>query len=198
MDKFLDSLYTKLVLRDALGKTAPGSMLLVTLYISVLSQAPNLHEAVQAMRGVPAIDWLPVLAAGWLTALALQALGGQIPERWYLPYIRYCSDPNRKDADVKEFYRGVVHFDKCATEDQRQLFERSVVLHEASGNSSLALVLAAGMLAARFHGWQDLLLYLAMLIVAVGLGLMHRVCIDLKMAVFSEVMAQPSSMTTVK
>ena len=92
-------------------------------------------------------------------------------------------------------------FRQRATEDQRQLFERFVVLHEASGNSSLALVLATGMLAARFHGWQDLLLYLAMLamlIVAVGLGLMHRVCVDLKMAVFSEVMAQPSSMTTVK
>jgi len=209
MDKLLDSLYTKLVLRDVLGKMVPGSMLLVTLYISLLSKPSNLHEAVQAMGGVPATGWIPVLAAGWLTALALQGLGGWIPKRQYLPYIRYCSAPapscrTPDDPDgVKKFYRDVVRFEKFATESQRQLFERFTVLHEASGNFQLALVFATvilfigfewqDLLRIRIHEYKDLLLYPAMLVVVVGLARMHRACIDIKMAIFSEVMFQHSS-----
>jgi hypothetical protein len=212
MDKFLDSLYTKLVLRDVLGKMVPGSILVVTLYISLLSQASNLHEAVQAMRGVPAKDWIPLLAAGWLTGLALQGLGGWLPNWWWVPYIRYssapapsCRTPDDPDG-VKKFYRRVVHFEKLATESQRQLFERFTVLHEASGNSQLALALATvilfvwqDLLHIRIPGWQDLLriheyknlcLYLAMLGAVYSLARMHRACVELKMSVFSEVMAQ--------
>jgi hypothetical protein len=204
MDKFLDALYTKLILRDVLGKMVPGSMLLVTLYFSILSKASDLHEAVQATRRVPLTDWIPVLAAGWLTALALQGPGGWLPTWEWLPYISYCCPRD----NVEKFYRRVVHFEKLTTESQRQLFERFTVLHEASGNSSLALSLATVILFVGFRGWQtrvgfrgwqdllrfheckDLSLYLAMLAAVVGLARMHRACVRLKMAVFSEVMAQ--------
>ena len=207
MDKILDSLYTKLVLRDVLGKMVPGSMLLVTLYMSLLSKSSTLHEAVQAMGGVPATGWIPVLAAGWLTALALQGLGGWFPKSQYLPYIRYCSAPapscrTPDDPDgVKKFYRDVVCFEKFATESQRQLFERFTVLHEASGNFQLALVLATVILFVgfrwqdplRIHEYKDLLLYTSLLVAVFGLARMHRACIDIKMAIFSEVMLQHSS-----
>jgi hypothetical protein len=215
MDKFFDSLYTKLVLLDVLGKMVPGSILLVTLYISFLSQASNLREAVQAISNIPTGHWIPILAVGWLTALALQGLGGRISKRPWLPYIRYCSTPAPPwhapdDPDgVKKFFRDVVHFEKFATENQRQLFERFTVLQEASGNFQLALALAIVILLIgfrwqdlpyiRFPRWQDLLrlheykdlvLYLAMGIIVYGLARMHRACVDLKMSVFSEVMAQ--------
>jgi hypothetical protein len=231
MEKFFDALYTRLILRDVLGKITPGALLLIAVYMSILSPAPDIHAAIAAARATSPSGWLLIFPLGWLTALAIQALGGWFPKcsfgslatraiqalsgwlpkqpfgwlathatqalsgpRWRfvpVPYIRYCDEPIE---DTIEYHRRLVHFWKRASEPQQQLFERFVVIHEATGNASLALVLAIPILLVRFYddatAW---FLFACMLFGAIWLGKMHRDALKLKMAIFMEVLHPPSA-----
>jgi hypothetical protein len=188
MEKFFDALYTRLILRDVLGKITPGSLLLVAAYMSLLSPAPDIHAAIDAARATTPSGWLLIFPIGWLAALAIQAFGGSLPKRRFVPYIRYSDEPIE---NMVEYHRQLVHFWKRASEPQQQLFERFVVIHEATGNASLALVLAVVILAFRFHDAMALFLFAGMLLGAIWLGKMHRDALKLKMAIFMEVLCQP-------
>lgn len=91
-----------------------------------------------------------------------------------------------------EYHRRLVHFLNCASEPQQQLFERFMVVHEATGNASLALVLAVMILASRFHDAMATFLLGGMLLGAIWLGRMHRDALKLKIAIFMEVRCPPS------
>lgn len=64
MEKFFDALYTRLILRDILGKITPGSLLLVVAYMSLLSPAQDIHVAIDAVRATPPSGWLLIFPIG--------------------------------------------------------------------------------------------------------------------------------------
>ena len=139
MGGVFDALYTRLLLRDVLGKTVPGAVLLVSLYLTFLSEASDLRSGLNSVTMAPWTFWLATGLLGWVTAFAIQAMGGWLPEKRYLPYIRYSVDPI---ADALEFHRKLLTFARLASDSEKQIFERFVVVKEASGNSSLSAFLS--------------------------------------------------------
>jgi hypothetical protein len=203
MGNVLDSLYTRLILRDVFGKIVPGSALIISLYIAVLSPpSSNLYTAIIAVRAMSASSWVIIMAAGWLTAFAIQALGGWLPEWRFLPYIRYSVAPL---DDAFEFQRKLLMFARVATDAEKQIFERATVIKEACGNASLAAFLSAGALLVRYHDPQALLLLAAVFVGAVLLAKMHRDVLKLNTSVLidalderTKAVPQPSSMASLE
>lgn len=132
MASVFDSLYTRLILRDVVGKIVPGSALLISLYFAALPAAGGFHAVIDAVRTMPASSWVIVAAMGWLTAFAIQALGGWLPTWRFLPYIRYSAAPLE---DMFEYQRRHLRFARVASDAEKLIFERATVVKEACGNA---------------------------------------------------------------
>ncbi len=123
-----DSLYSRLILRDLLAKILPGTILLATVAYAALPT-----ETFRTLLDPPLWLALSTLGSGWLTAFAVQGLGERSG------FIK--NDPSgfkRKDT-----YKLMVEFDRRATSSQQMQAERLLVIKEACGNGSLALLLSA-------------------------------------------------------
>lgn len=122
-----DSLYSRLILRDLLAKILPGTMLLGTVAYAALPT-----DTFRALLDPSLWLALSTLGCGWLTAFAIQGLGEK--------YGFIKNDPsgfNRTDT-----YKLMVQFDRTARPSQQMQAERLLVIKEACGNGSLALLLS--------------------------------------------------------
>jgi hypothetical protein len=119
--------YSELVLRDILGKAAPGAVLLLTIAASLTSAQVVVSTAWSATLGI----WLVGTSVAWLTGLAIQGLG----RFWWVSYI-----PRR--ADLESWRKLLIDFEKVSTTTNERVLERSAVLTEASGTGSVSLVLS--------------------------------------------------------
>ncbi len=163
-----ESFYTRHILRDLLGKMAPGALVLVGVRVATWSA----HQAIQDMKEANLGAWLVFAAVAWLAGLGLQGIG-EISGRWcrYFP-VQYCTrekGKSRNEAEA-EFQAKLTMLDSNTgvTTEQRQRFERLVLIKEAAGNACLALLtLIAIVLTAR---WPELFR------LAPGLGLAVVAC----------------------
>ncbi len=146
IDKVLQGLYEKRLLRDVFGKMAPGFL---SIALSVALYAP-LSETAQRMKSLLSGTWIDgFLVAGvlWLAGFVVQSLGeriggsaggGGLGWKWGL-----ASYPN---AHLKEsgshFNARRIAFELDRLERYRQQRERLVVVKEATGNAGYAVVLA--------------------------------------------------------
>jgi hypothetical protein len=195
LDRLLDSLYTRFILRDVLGNVVPGGLLVVALYLSIFSSTADLAAAFSTILGKPAFSWVILGAAGWFVSFAIQAFGGllaQCPKslKRFLPYIDHSERPHH---DVIEWHRKMLYFNKVASETDRQQFERLETVKEATGNASLSIILSGIVLAFRFRGWNLTLLVAAALIVSVLLARMHRAMVRVQTAFFDEALKKPTT-----
>lgn len=190
MGSVFDSLYTRLILRDVVGKIVPGSALLISLYLAALPPPGDFHAAIDAVRGVPASSWLIVAAAGWLTAFAIQAFGGWLPPKRFLPYIRYASAPLE---DMFDYQRQHLRFARVAKDAETQIFERATVVKEACGNASVAGFASAGVLLFRYREPEALFLLGATVVGAVLLAKMHRDVLKLNTSVLIDALGESTS-----
>jgi hypothetical protein len=133
----ISSLYTRLLLRDVLGKITPGALVLVVAYFACVSSAPSPSSTVLRVASAPLGVWVILALLGWYAGVTVQAVGEAIG------LLRHC--PRGQEA---EFYKGLVEM-QSTTPDAKQTHERLVVIKEACGNASLAIVLSLALLLVR-------------------------------------------------
>lgn len=126
----IDSLYTRLVLRDFVGKVVPGALALLCLG----ERFPLARDFITSQQ----LPWFALIGFGvgisWITALALQSLGEA------LRLIRYW--PSNLDS-VQQRYELRLRFLRVANPDEKQQAERFSLILEASAISSMSLLVAA-------------------------------------------------------
>ncbi|MBN2591980.1 MAG: hypothetical protein JXA81_00630 [Sedimentisphaerales bacterium] len=128
MDKgenFVDTIYSRFVLRDALGKMVPGSILLVTIIGSSVPWPPK----VDLIKTVPVSVWIGFFGLSWIVAFGLQSFGEKVKLIQYLP----------KCADLETWYNKYMQFRMKAKIEGVREHERMVVIMEAYGNAAIAL-----------------------------------------------------------
>src|SRR5262245_2713096 len=131
MAEMIDALYTRLVLRDFLGKVVPASLVVYSAYFAFVSETPP-SLRIRALGEAPVVLWGALAAWGWLAGFAIQALG----EKFKL--IRYYP----KRIDDEQFRKDLVEFGHIATDGEKQAHERYVVIKEACGNAYVSIFLA--------------------------------------------------------
>lgn len=135
-----ESFYTRHILRDLLGKMAPGTLVLVGVRVATWSA----HQAIQDMKEANLGAWLVFAAVAWLAGLGLQGIGEISGRCRYFP-VQYCTREKGKSRDQAEaeFQAKLTKLDSNngVTTDQRQRFERLVLIKEAAGNACLALLI---------------------------------------------------------
>src|SRR5688572_17707432 len=125
----IDALYTRLVLRDFLGKVIPGAVALLSLgqrFTPARTLVTNLELPTFVLVGLG-------IGFSWIIALALQSAGEA------LRIIRYWPDGY---AAPRARYDLRLRFLRLATQEEKQQAERFSVILEASALSSMALLVA--------------------------------------------------------
>jgi hypothetical protein len=138
MEKLLDALYDRLILRDAFGKVLPGLVWLSALVIAAWGF--NVGQ-----RIVMNVDWLrglTLIGAGWVMGFAVQSVGKLL---W--PW-RLETFPPGAFADEDDYSVKLVAFHKKASEHNEQQLERFITVKDATGNSYVAGLLASATLLA--------------------------------------------------
>jgi len=130
-ENIVDSVYSRFILRDALGKMVPG-LILVASITATLVPVPIM---VDHARSIPSWGWLAVFGLSWLAAFALQSFG----ERTGL----FKSLPPGPDKDLNQWYKDYLRFKTHAAPQAIREHERFVVIMEACGNASVALLVSA-------------------------------------------------------
>jgi len=144
MDKFLDSLYSRFILRDLVSKIFPGSLVISAIALSLLPQ----EEVLSLVLQMPFFGWLVVFSAAWTTAFAMQSIGE------VTGMIKYWKSGVRDKA----FRSKLVLFTDTASDIQVQQFERLIVIREACGNTYVAALLSLLVLYVTMLnklGWSD-------------------------------------------
>ncbi len=167
----IDRLYDR-VIRDLFGRTVPGMLVLIAIAVSVTS----FEEVVSALERASGWMWLLGFGAGWLTALALGALG----RRFNLVLISPHPITDEQCWTAEEAFRS------CASRRQRAAYDRLLTVRDATGTASVSLFLALGVLALDFvvdvhlheNPWSEIRNGAVATAVIVGLGvalqLAHR------------------------
>ena len=137
-----DAFYTRFVLRDLLAKITPGAIVLVAIFTIFIWQPENVAHY---LAGLTFWAWTILLAFSWITGMTIQSIGE------FLGMIRYYPKKDKKDneLDRKEWYKLRVEFSKWATPDEERVDERFIVIKEACGNGSIALLVVSILLAVK-------------------------------------------------
>jgi hypothetical protein len=156
---FFQAFYTQFILRDLLGKVAPGAILLGGLTLSFIPFAKAVEHGGQAGFGA----WVVAGAVAWLLGISLQGLGEIVH------FIRYYP----RSVPDREWRRKLAKFHAEAKASQAQHFERFVVIKEACGNAVVAIVVTTAIIAAMRWGTTAGYLAFAALAAIPGLVKMH-------------------------
>jgi hypothetical protein len=125
MDKFFDSLYTRFILRDFLGKIVPGAALILAL----AAQFSSWTAVVAFLNKLNTGAWIVGLGVAWIVGLAIQSLGETLGLFIYWP---------RKVSDSVE---RMVKFDQRASDGMRHQVERLRVMKETCGTAAIVALL---------------------------------------------------------
>jgi hypothetical protein len=128
VNNVIDSLYSKLLLRDFFGKIVPGTIVILTVAVSLSSLSIIKDFLVDAGFAL----WLLLIGASWIVAFSVQSLGE------FCTLIRY----HRKDLSDSEYYKLRHRFNSLVDDRERMQLERIVVIKEACGNGCVALLLS--------------------------------------------------------
>ena len=177
------SFYTDLLLRDLFGKAAPGMIILLTIAVSLTSFETVLSNAGSASFGV----WMVVVALAWITGLSAQGVGE-------LAWVGYFP----KNVSLDTYQQKLISFRKAATPKQERDFERHTVIAEATGNGSVALLVAAAvLLVARSPDIvsKESILVVALVVAMGALIRMHREVLKRRYNYLQLVIQQPQDAT---
>lgn len=128
-----DSLYNKFIMRDLVAKITPG---LIAIFATMVVMCGSIKSSIDFLCQFSHWQWL-LLPIAWITGFVLQHTG--IMTHW-LTDLTY-KNWRRKDEDgQKERFR--IKADILARKDAEFLkaLERTVVIKEACGNFSVALL----------------------------------------------------------
>ena len=128
-ENIFNSFYTRLVLRDFLGKIVPGSVILLAISFTF-----NLFVYTQLLSEFWL--WLLFIGFAWIAGFIAQGFGHWIHIINYEP---------RKGTD-EEYIKQLLKFGYKATTLERQQLERYLIIREATGNFSVSLILCTFML----------------------------------------------------
>lgn len=130
VNSLVGALYGRLLLRDLFGKIVPGWIVLsgVVLRLDMSTTGSLLAFDSGAVR--------LAIGAGlaWVTSFALQQLGE------FTGYLRYWPDSL---SDRRNRYDLRISFHRLASVDEQMQHERMVVIKEATGLASVALLISA-------------------------------------------------------
>lgn len=149
----VESFYTRHVLRDLLGKMAPGTLFLIGLR----SISSSFDVAIGEVTDASFAAWLVFAVLAWVAGISLQGLGSMTGRCKFLPmqYSMRQKGESRKNADAgfsKTYAR--LYSASSVTKDAMQGVERLVVIKEATGNLWLAVSLLIPL--AAWKGWDKL------------------------------------------
>lgn len=141
----LGDLYNQLLVRDAIGKLAPGAIVTLALFLCFAEDPKTLLPYVKEMSWVA---WLPLLAVAYLVGLGVQGL---IFETFENPLFRYHNLPSPEafTERMHSFYLALSNEPERAAAKDAQQRERFAALKEATANGAAALVIAAILLGTR-------------------------------------------------
>lgn len=128
VSNIIDSLYSKLLLRDVFGKIVPGIIVILTIAVSLSS----LSVVIDFLKGAGFALWTLLIGAAWVVAFSVQSFGE------FCGLIRY----HRKEIQLKEYYKLRHQFNSLADDRERMQLERIIVIKEACGNGYAALALS--------------------------------------------------------
>lgn len=144
LEQLADTLYSRFILRDFVGKVVPGALLTV----STLQSVTFPHSLLDNLSSLPAAIWLALLGFCWIAGFIVQWLGAILGTRSY-PHIgdkipgtsARHTKANTPASDV-EFHRAVLKYRHLGSQETQQL-ERFTVIKEACGNGYVSLILAS-------------------------------------------------------
>lgn len=128
MADLFQAFYTQFILRDLLGKVAPGALLLLAVSLTEISFSTAIEHISEASREV----WVVTTVVAWVVGLSLQGFGE------ILGLVKY----HMKLEDTTNWQRMQADFHAKATPSQEKHNERFVVIKEASGNAAVAIGLS--------------------------------------------------------
>lgn len=148
-------LYSRLLLRDFFGKIIPGFIVLfVGTFVLFL---PN--NKISDILNFSFWGWLLFIGVAWITGFVIQSLGYlthiisyEYRERVFKPRLHswrrsflYRMTPSNCHVIDKSFRIAQIKekllFDKFAGDVEKQQFERTVVIKEATGNGAIAFLI---------------------------------------------------------
>jgi hypothetical protein len=152
------NLYTGFLLRDFAGKIVPGFLLIFSV-VALFKKPADLYE--EAKKEVPVFFILLLAAFAWTVTLGTQSLAEGLGIWSYFPAANVAAAPAGSPAPATKgpgFWKNLISpppdktFDKDtldvdefqakASEDEKQQYERFVVIKEACGNLFVAGILA--------------------------------------------------------
>jgi len=128
VSNIIDSLYSKLLLRDVFGKIVPG----ITVILSIAVSLSSLTVVIDFLKDAEFALWVLFIGAAWVVAFSVQSFGE------FCGFIRY----HRKDLPLDKYYKLRHKFNSLVDERERMQLERIIVIKEACGNGYVALALS--------------------------------------------------------
>ena len=145
----LENLYRQFILRDLYAKIMPG-------FIVIISTARFFHFSIRKLVYLTSLlnfwQWLLLLAFVWITGFVAQHAGimiGDLSDESH-KFIKKVSDTHLNERFQRKYE--IAHF---GSQDFKNALERAIVIKEACGNSSVALLYAAGLMGISF--WVNVL-----------------------------------------
>jgi hypothetical protein len=144
------NLYTGFLLRDFAGKIIPGIVLLFS--ISTIFQDMR-NSAVLFTKKIPVASLILISGLAWIVTLGTQSLAEGIGVWRYFPAEKQQSSQEKTGfmsqllgpGDEQAFDKNTMQIDEFqskATEDEKQQYERFVVIKEACGNLFVACLIS--------------------------------------------------------
>lgn len=128
MDKFLEVLYDKFILRDVISKIIPG--FLYFFFVGYILFGSDIVEFLNNNRLLIII----LLGLSWIMAFVLQSLG---------EFLRLTKTrPHNIDKSTGD-KRKIIFLEK-STPEEKTLYERFVVIKEATGNLGMSILAIYG------------------------------------------------------
>ena len=136
---FFDSIYDKLILRDLVGKLAPGTVLIFSVVISLYS-SKDLNQFLGSIHLI-----LLIVGAGvvWLMGFVLQFVGERLPFLKTHPKGFLKTHPGGAKSSRKDFFTSWSEFQKTASAYEKIHAERLNIIKEAGGNGAVALIIGS-------------------------------------------------------
>lgn len=123
-----EAFYSKMLLRDIAGKVIPGLAFIISTSIMLFS----FSDVITFSKEMNVIGWLVIFGFSWIVAFAIQAFAETRNLILYYP----------SSLSREQWYEKLIYFYEFASDQEKQNFERFVVIKEACGNSYVSFLLS--------------------------------------------------------
>jgi hypothetical protein len=131
MGGVFDGLYSRFILRDFFGKIVPGAIPVMVLYYTLGTNQSF------SVKDIPLEVWVLLYGVSWITGFAIQSIGEWLHDHCEKLGIRYHTQQTEE-----LFYDLRIKACASAAPFERQEIERTIVIKEATGNTSIAILVS--------------------------------------------------------